>query len=675
MLSFKTFSFLSYATLANLPPVNGLYASIFPSLTYIILGSSMQLALGPVAIVSSLVGELVTVYGNEPGSQNAVDTASQAALSMGIILFVMGALNMGVLIRFISKPVLVGFTTAAAMLIGVSQLKSAFGFIRQAPQLGSTVDGYEYHYNFEVYGWYLEHWNDRDSNGWLYVNPLATAICFGFFAPCFALVLIKVHYVPTKEMRKRWYYKLLILLNSALPLLAIIIGAHIAWKQKPTFKATPIERHYANQLHVVGYIQPGLNRLLKLPSTPQPFFPFLGATFPLTLIGFMESFAVAHRLAANQNNLDILSENQELYAIGLANLIGSFGSSYPVSGSFSRSALNAASGATTPLSKLTTLALVLLALEFMTPYFYYIPYAALAAVIWITLYNLLQFSDMCVFWVHSKGDFVAALITFVITFVFDTSLGLAAGVGCSVLVYLISVVIYSRPHLSHEKLLSTTRVILDIDQYYLQIPPNCNSVKVIALDADINFLTAPRIKGFLSAINLAPPYSDVSGMTLMERDDDHIFFIVTTAMDASLRAFKTSHKVIAMAPKVCILDMRGVKLVDITGLSRLMEALEEGRKRGIKFLFTGLQESLEVKLASMELVSDISIEEVGDYISLGNEGDENSHMDLGLHEDVYEDASTDGVALRARSSWSTMVSLASSSEFGDEEHKEENKRS
>ena len=153
---------LSYATIANLPPINGLYASIFPNITYVFFGTSMQLALGPVAIVSSLVGGLVSAYGNEAGSLGAVDTAIQAALAMGIILFVMGLLNLGILIRFISKPVLVGFTTGAAMLIGASQLKNAFGIIQQVPQVGLTVDGYEYHYNYEVYNWYVQHWNDRD---------------------------------------------------------------------------------------------------------------------------------------------------------------------------------------------------------------------------------------------------------------------------------------------------------------------------------------------------------------------------------------------------------------------------------------------------------------------------------------------------------------------------------
>ena len=119
-----------------------------------------------------------------------------------------------------------------------------------------------------------------------------------------------------------------------------------------------------------------------------------------------------------------------------------------------------------------------------------------------------------------------------------------------------------------------------------------------------------------------------------------------------------------MAPKVCILDMRGVKLVDITGLSRLMESLEEGRRRGIKFVFTGLQESLEVKFTLMDLVSDITLEEVQDYIFLDDEGEGSGRRVVDQLEGMHP-VGTGGRLLRS----GTMVSLASisSSEHGEEE--------
>ena len=145
---------LSYASLANLPPINGLYSSILPSAAYIILGTSMQLAVGPVAIVSLLMGKLITEYGAQPESEDAVHTAAQAALCVGILLCGMALFNMGVFIRFISHPVMSGFTTAAAMLIGLSQLKSAFGFTVPVPQIGmDDGHGHVYHYNYEIMEW------------------------------------------------------------------------------------------------------------------------------------------------------------------------------------------------------------------------------------------------------------------------------------------------------------------------------------------------------------------------------------------------------------------------------------------------------------------------------------------------------------------------------------------
>ena len=128
---------LSYGSLANQSPINGLYAAILPSAAYTFFGSAMQLAVGPVAVVSLLTGQLVTKHcGNAPATrtpeyaQCALDTGTQAALAAGLILIILSFLNLGNLIRFISKPVISGFTTGAALTIGLSQVKDAFGFIK-----------------------------------------------------------------------------------------------------------------------------------------------------------------------------------------------------------------------------------------------------------------------------------------------------------------------------------------------------------------------------------------------------------------------------------------------------------------------------------------------------------------------------------------------------------------
>ena len=179
---------LSYAALANVPAVNGLYSIIFPSIGYSLLGSSMQQGLGPVAIVSLLTGQIVNTYVTSPSTspQDAIDTASQAALCAGIFLAALGILKLGNFIQYISHPVMSGFTSGAAMVIGLNQLKSAFGFSVTVPQTGLVG----YAYNYHVMTWFVNNWNGvwtaeqvAASNlssiyvGQLYRNVYATQVC------------------------------------------------------------------------------------------------------------------------------------------------------------------------------------------------------------------------------------------------------------------------------------------------------------------------------------------------------------------------------------------------------------------------------------------------------------------------------------------------------------------
>ena len=154
---------LSYATLANLPPIYGLYTVVLPSAVYALFGSSMSLAVGPVALMSLMTGALVTSYGinYEEDPTSAIDLAAEIAFCMGIILMTLSLLNLGQYIRLISHPVMSGFTTAAACLIGLSQLKNAFGFTYPAvPQVGANGIVSQW----QVMHWYKDHWNERYHN-------------------------------------------------------------------------------------------------------------------------------------------------------------------------------------------------------------------------------------------------------------------------------------------------------------------------------------------------------------------------------------------------------------------------------------------------------------------------------------------------------------------------------
>ena len=586
---------LSYATLANMPPINGLYSAILPNAFYVIFGSSLQLAMGPVAIVSLLMGRLITQYGAEPFSEDAVKTASQASFCVGMILTFLALFNAGVFIRFISHPVMSGFTTAAAMLIGVSQLKSAFGFTVAVPQIGvEKGDGHTYHYNYEIFEWYANNFYGTDSNGRSYRNPFAEQICFGFFVPCMFIQLIKVNWKPRPETKDGTPYKVFIFLCNMLPLMAIIIGANIAWRIKSHTQETETLQFYADELKIVGKMPVGVD-ILRAPTFEHPFGEFFAAVIPMALISFMESYSVARRLAADRNMLHLLDENQELFANGMGNVLGCISSAYPVSGSFSRSALNGASGAKTPFSKMTTLFITILALQVLTPYFYFIPSAALAAVIWVALYNLMSFTEFWEAWIHSKKDFWIMIVTWLITFIVETSYGLGIGLFFSVMMYLRDV------------------AFSDLSSPFIETPPQIycphgddNSVKIVKLMSDLNFITAPKIKEYMGNVCMKAVNSHT-----IDSGNEYKFLAITKFLDERLRP---RVRLDIDQPRVIIINFSQVKIIDITGMTLLLEALKEGRKAGVLFAFDGVLQEFQKRFRRFGIRSDLELEEIRDRV-------------------------------------------------------------
>mmetsp|Transcript_10919 Transcript_10919/g.15023 ORF Transcript_10919/g.15023 Transcript_10919/m.15023 type:complete len:416 (+) Transcript_10919:40-1287(+) len=297
---------LSYATLANLPVINGIYTAILPGMAYVIFGTSMHLGLGPVALVSLLTGQLVTQYGIDyvKHPQDAVDFASEAALAVGTIFAVLSVLNLGDMINLISHPVMSGFTTAAACYIGLSQIKNAFGFSpSNVPQTGMV--GYDE--NHEVMKWFANHWNDvyyagKTTKGRTFRNHYATTICLSIFFPLLLVQMIRNTYKPTPERKKSWLYNTWQILSSLLPFASIIIAAHVAFEIKTNSqqdKTKPHYDYYADTLKVVGTVQGGLN-FFRAPRIKYNFLKLIGDVIPLTLVSFMESYSVAHRISTQK---------------------------------------------------------------------------------------------------------------------------------------------------------------------------------------------------------------------------------------------------------------------------------------------------------------------------------------------------------------------------------------
>jgi len=322
-----------------------LYTIILSSAFYAFFGSSMILAVGPVAIVSLLMGQLVTEYGIKTGSVEAVNFAGEVSIAVGLIMLILSVVNFGNVIRFVSFPVMSAFTTAAAWNIGLSQVPSAFN-LKNAPKLGQT----DYDYNWEIMNWYPANFYSHDKKGNELNNPIAYRIAFAVYFPLMLITLVR-NYIPlTKAQKSTWAFKIFNFCGALSPLIALIIAAHVVWQ----IKSKKVLNFDESSLSIVGTVAAGLD-FIKPVKYDFPFGRVAKDVIGITLIAYMESYSVARRLAIERNEVGILSASQEMFANSMANFMSGISSGYPISGSYSRSALNAISGAKTPISKVVTM--------------------------------------------------------------------------------------------------------------------------------------------------------------------------------------------------------------------------------------------------------------------------------------------------------------------------------
>ncbi len=355
---------MAYAQLAGLPPYFGLYAAFLPPMVAAIFGSSRQLATGPVAVVS-----LLTAASLEPlaatGSDGFLAYAILLALMIGGFQVFLGLFRLGVLVDFLSHPVVVGFTNAGAIIIGTSQLSKLFGV---------SVEKQPHHYE-TVYNVILEaaqhtHW-----------------ITFGFAVLSIGIIWgIKKNYPKIPGV-----------------LIAVVVCTLLSW-------AIGFEQRGGA---IVGAIPAGL------PGMAIPAFDWdamkqlISSAIIISLIGFMEAISIAKAMAARTRQR--IDANQELVGQGLSNIVSGLFGGYAVSGSFSRSAVNIESGAVTGLSSIVTGAVVGLTLLFLTPLLYHLPQATLAAVIIMAVISLVKIEPIKHAWKAEKHDGIVAVVTFVFT--------------------------------------------------------------------------------------------------------------------------------------------------------------------------------------------------------------------------------------------------------------------
>ena len=429
---------MAYALLAGLPPVYGLYAALIPQVVYAFLGTSRQLAVGPVAMDSLLVATIVSALAVSP--ENYIDLAILLAMMMGALQLFFGFFKFGFLVNFLSKPVISAFTFAAALIIGLNQLKHLLGISFDKSLI---VEGVEQKVTTST------------------MHDLASQVIAHIGETNMVTLAIGVAGIVIIKMIKKFTPKI------PAALVVVIVGILVVY----------IFRLDNLGIKIVKEIPQGLPNIGLPNFNLESFKALIPAAFTLALIAFMEAISVAKAIEEKHDDYKV-EPNQELIALGASNFIGSFFSSYPVTGGFSRSAVSDQAGAKTGVAAIVSAGLILLTLLFLTEYFYYLPNALLGSIIMVAVFGLIDISVPKQLWKADKIEFLIYLITFLSTLF----IGIQQGIGIGVLMSLI-LIIYnvSYPHIAVVGKIKGTNEYRNIERYQdLEI---ANEFIIVRMDA------------------------------------------------------------------------------------------------------------------------------------------------------------------------------------------------
>ncbi len=481
---------MAYALLAGLPPAVGLYAATIPVLVYAVFGTSRQLAVGPVAIVSlltaSALGSLV-----EEGTAGYLNAAALLALMVGIVHVVLGAGRLGYLVNFLSHSVLVGFTAAAALIIGFSQAKHILGIsVERKEHFFETV--------LEVVD------NASSTHG--------ATLVVGLVALATLFVLKKL--VPR--------------IPAAL---VVVVGSIMA------VELLSLEDRGVS---VVGDI-PDTLPAFGIPDFSGSLIGSLaGTALVITMVGFMESIAVA-KVYARRHRYDV-EPNAELVGLGAANVAAGFFGGYPVTGGFSRTAVNDTAGARTPLASIITAGIVLATIAFLTPLLYSLPNAALGAIIIMAVIGLIDVAEMRHIAKVKQSDLIGLGVAFVATLVLGIERGIVVAVVASMLV------VFARMSMPHSAVLghvAGTTSYRNVERF--PEAETVEGIRIVRIDAALSFVNATQVKKLL----------------LGQAD--------------------------AGAPKALVVDASGINDLDATGADMLREVITELDERRVPLHLTDVK--------------------------------------------------------------------------------------
>lgn len=636
---------MAYAQLAGLPPYYGLYAAFLPVAVAALFGSSHQLATGPVAVVSLLTASSLAPFA-APGSEQFVALAIMLALLVGLVQLSLGIFRLGVVVNFLSHPVIVGFTNAAAIIIGLSQLNKLFGVpMGRSESFLADIWGVlqlisDIHWPTLVMGvlslviiWGFRRFAPRWP-GVLIAVTVATVISWqiGFekttTAPAeaiedaearilldayrqaearidelnaalldkagalkklgrddgqartraelnYEIELLKLQIKDREDENRRRTRALRAFAFERVELADGAVRFYPAGKVPADLKGDGRHWRITRGVHgpegnvrlsgggqVVGKIPEGLPSFAWPKISWDMIGTLLSTAVVISLVGFMEAISIAKAMAAKTKQR--LDPNQELIGQGLANIVGSFSQAFPVSGSFSRSAVNLNAGAVTGLSSVITAVFVVLTLLFLTPLLYHLPQATLAAVIIMAVVGLVNFKAIRHAWQASRHDGIAAIVTFIATLVVAPHLdkGILIGAGLAIILFL-----------------------------YRTMQPR---VAILGRHPD----------GTLRDIKVAN--LPASKVVVAVRFDGRLYFAnVSYFEDAVLEAIAGDPEA-----KFLIVVGDGINELDASGEEVIHHLVERLRANGVTLLFAGLKKQVRDVMAATGLIGAIGSENV-----------------------------------------------------------------
>ena len=468
---------VAFATIAGLPPEFGLYAAMLPAIVAALFGSSWHLVSGPTTAISIAVFAAMSPLA-EPGSPQFISMVLTLTFLTGLFQLILGLARMGVMVNFISHTVVIGFTTGAALLIAASQVKNFFGI--------EIARGAPFHVVIEALFQQIGK-----------LNPYVSAV---------AVATLAVG-VVTKRLAPKLPYMIV----------AMIVGSGVAYLINSQFGGVA-----ATHIKTVGALS------ARLPPLSFPDFSYATlhkVLFPalvVTMLALTEAVSISRAIAVKSEQR--IDSNQEFIGQGLSNLIGSFFSSYASSGSFNRSGVNYAAGAQTPLATVFASVFLILVLLLVAPLASYLPTAAMAGILFLVAWGLIDFHHIVSISKISRGETVILWATLLGTLV-DLENGIFFGVLLSLALYLYRV---SRP-----AIVPSVPASQDGAYHFVAAAgrPECPQFRIVRINGSIFFGAVDYVRNGLLQIDESNPrqktvmilarginFVDMAGAEMLEQE-------------------------------------------------------------------------------------------------------------------------------------------------------------